>query len=140
VTTPHDSLDLMPTPESVQATPSTLATLARWRAGVEKFGERRPDAISVERRAVLLRVSRGLLASPWAQRLADLSWADTDLFGCNPTAPVERIDAYGLVWLLAGCKLAAVTADAATTIRPSGVRQTYERRRNHGQVPLWELG
>jgi hypothetical protein len=81
------------------------------------------------------------LDSPFCAVAATLSWGPHDLFGCDPVRPFARIDRSGLLWLLNGAKLIALTENTATIERPSGARQTYRRRSNEpGRVLAWELG
>jgi hypothetical protein len=54
--------------------------------------------------------------------------------------PFARIDYAGLLWLLAGDKLIALTADTATVETCTGARQTYRRRPGEpGRVLAWDL-
>ena len=53
--------------------------------------------------------------------------------------PIERLDCAGLVILLHGNSLLALTADTARIRTTSGALLTYRRRPRPGAVPLWEL-
>jgi hypothetical protein len=64
----------------------------------------------------------------WAQQAAALGWPDWELFGCHRRAPWARIDGMGLVLLLHGDPLAALTATEAVIRRASGAHQTWRRR------------
>jgi hypothetical protein len=77
----------------------------------------------------------------WAARATALGWGPLDLFGCDRERPLARIDNAGLLWLLNGRKLVALTANAAAIETPSGGRQTYRRSPTEvGRVVLaWEL-
>jgi hypothetical protein len=77
----------------------------------------------------------------WAEQCHSLGWRPLDLFGCDRERPWARIDHAGLLWLLDGRKLVALTADTATVESPTGVRQTYYRVPiEPGHVVLaWEL-
>ena len=55
------------------------------------------------------------------QRSAGPDW---ELFGCHRRAPWGRIQGMGLVLLLHGDQLAALTASEAVIRRPSGAHQT----------------
>jgi hypothetical protein len=58
------------------------------------------------------------------------AWLDLgDLFGCDYVRLFARINQKGLVWLLRGDRLMAITADAAITETKSGARLTFRRRR-----------
>jgi hypothetical protein len=82
------------------------------------------------------------LDGSWAARAMELGWGPLDLFGCDRERPFSRIDRAGLLWLINGRKLIALTADSAALERPSGGRQTYCRSPVEvGCVVLaWELG
>ena len=59
---------------------------------------------------------------------AALGWPDWELFGCHRRAPWGRIQGMGLVLLLHGDQLAALTASEAVIRRPSGAHQTWRRK------------
>jgi hypothetical protein len=77
----------------------------------------------------------------WAAKAQQLGWRSVDLFGCDCARPFARIDCAGLVWLLDGHKLVALSADAAVIeIRVTGSRQTYYRKPvEPGAALAWEL-
>jgi TubC N-terminal docking domain len=80
----------------------------------------------------------------WAQQAAALGWPAWELFGCHRRAPWGRIDGMGLVLLLHGDPLAALTATEAVIRRPSGAHHTW-RRRQHDPLTaaerclVWDL-
>jgi hypothetical protein len=80
----------------------------------------------------------------WSQQAAAFSWPAWGLFGCHRRAPWGRIDGMGLVLLLHGDRLAALTATEAVIRRASGALQTW-RRRQHDPLTaaerclVWEL-
>jgi hypothetical protein len=76
----------------------------------------------------------------WAAKAAALGWGAHDLFGCNRERPFARIDQQGLLWLLNGRRLVAVTADTAVLQSSSGSRLVYRRRPTPNRVLPWELG
>lgn len=79
--------------------------------------------------------------SGWASKAEALGWGPFDLFGCDRRRPFSRVDRAGLLWLLNGRKLVALTADTATIETQFGSRQTY-RRHSVEVVHLalaWEL-
>jgi hypothetical protein len=55
-------------------------------------------------------------------------WGPLDLFGCDRDRPFSRIDNAGLLWLLTGNRLVALSENAAIIETPSGGRQTFRRR------------
>jgi hypothetical protein len=81
------------------------------------------------------------LDSAWATHAAKLNWHPLDLFGCDRERPFARVDRAGLLWLLNGRKLLALTADTAAIATPSGGSLTFYRRPvEPGRVVLaWEL-
>jgi hypothetical protein len=77
----------------------------------------------------------------WAARAEALGWGPLDLFGCNRDKPFARISQAGLLWLLEGRKLLALTADTAAIATHSGGKLTFYRRQiEAGGVLAWELG
>ena len=77
----------------------------------------------------------------WATRAEALGWGPLDLFGCDRTKPFARLDRAGLLWLIDGGKLLAVTSDTAAISAPGGGNLTFYRRQlETGAVLAWELG
>jgi hypothetical protein len=64
----------------------------------------------------------------WGTQAAALGWPGWELFGCHRRAPWGRIDGMGLVLLLNGDPLAALTATEAVIRRASGAHQTRRRK------------
>jgi hypothetical protein len=80
------------------------------------------------------------LDCPFCAVAAALGWGPHDLFGCDRDRPFARIDYAGLLWLLSGDRLVALTARTATIETRTGARQTYRRKPNEaGRVLAWEL-
>ncbi len=76
-----------------------------------------------------------------AARAHGLGWTVLDLFGVHPVKPWVRFDCMGLVPLLNGTRVAALSDIEAVIEKPSGARLTYRRC---GQVPsearpVWSL-
>lgn len=65
----------------------------------------------------------------WSDRAAELGWSELELYGADRRAPWERVDRSGLVWMLRGRPVVAMTADTATIATPSGGHLTYRCRR-----------
>jgi hypothetical protein len=77
----------------------------------------------------------------WAARAEALGWGPLELFGCDRIKPFARLDRAGLLWLIDGRKLLALTADTAAIATHSGGKLTYYRRQlETGRVLAWELG
>jgi hypothetical protein len=81
----------------------------------------------------------------WGTQAARLGWEHWELFGCCGHAPWGRIQGMGLVLLLRGDEIAALTATEAVIRTRTGARQTYRRRPHDPLHPaerclLWDLG
>ena len=62
------------------------------------------------------------------------------MFGCDRDRPFTRIDQAGLLWLLNGDKLIALTENTATIERRTEARQTYRRKPSDpDRVLAWQL-
>jgi hypothetical protein len=69
-----------------------------------------------------------------------LGWGPYDLFGCDRDRPFARIDQAGLLWLLNGDRLIALTENTAAIETRTGARHTYRRKLSDiGRVLAWEL-
>jgi hypothetical protein len=80
------------------------------------------------------------LDSDFAAVAAALGWEPLDLFGCDRDRPFARIDQAGLLWLLKGNRLRALTENTATIETRTGARQTYRRKPTEPtRVLAWEL-
>ena len=81
------------------------------------------------------------LDNGWGPRAEALGWGPLDLFGCDRERPFARIDRAGLLWLINGSKLVALTAETAIIETSTGHRQTFQRRpREMGSIVLaWDL-
>ena len=78
------------------------------------------------------------------QQAAALGWPAWELFGCHRRAPWGRIQGMGLVLLLRGDELAALTATEAVIRTRTGAHQTYRRKPRDPLHPaerclVWEL-
>jgi hypothetical protein len=81
------------------------------------------------------------LDGDWADRAEELGWGPLELFGCDRVKPYARLDRAGLLWLLNGGKLVALTVVTATIETTGGARQTYRRCpiEVDAVAPAWEL-
>jgi hypothetical protein len=52
--------------------------------------------------------------SEWGTQAEAHGWTAEDLFGLDESAPLARYDRMGLIWLLKGRKVVALSEDAAT--------------------------
>jgi hypothetical protein len=93
-----------------------------------------PDYIETERWRRAVEDGRRFLAT-WGARAQALGWTARDLFGLH-TPPegahpgyrrLSRYDTTGLIWLLQGREVIALTADTAAIHWPSGSVTTYRK-------------
>jgi len=75
----------------------------------------------------------------WGTNAASLGWTALDVFGVHPSAPAARYDVMGLVPLISGHDVVAITITSATIRRTSGAELVWLRRAQVGAVPLWDL-
>jgi hypothetical protein len=101
---------------------------------------RAPADVPPKRWVVFLNDCGRFLDDGWAQHATGFGWTPFDLFGCDRHKPFARIDRAGLLWLLNGRKLLALTVDSAAIGTASGGKLTYRRYPNEaGRVLPWEL-
>jgi hypothetical protein len=55
----------------------------------------------------------GIFLDQWAHKAERLGWRPDELFGLHPDAPMARYDRRGLIWLLKGERVVALTATEA---------------------------
>jgi hypothetical protein len=67
------------------------------------------------------------IASGFAGQAAPLGWTDAELCGCDDIRPYARIDRMGLVWLIKGHRVVAVTADTTAIETEFGAQMTFRR-------------
>ena len=80
----------------------------------------------------------------WGAQAAAFRWLTWELFGCHRRAPWGRIQGMGLILLLQGDEIAALTATEAVIRTRTGAHQTYRRRPADPLHPaerclVWEL-
>jgi hypothetical protein len=86
-----------------------------------------------------VRDARRFLAE-WGAEAARLGWSAEDLFGVHPLAPEARYDVMGIVPLIRGNEVVAISEQRATIRVSGGGLLTYYRYRpNSGAVAMWEL-
>jgi hypothetical protein len=81
----------------------------------------------------------------WAAQAATLGWGDFEVWGVHRRAPWRRLEGRGLVPVLQGSKIGALTTTEALIVKPNGVRLTFRRRARDPLHPseralLWQLG
>ena len=55
----------------------------------------------------------GLFFDRWGKQTEALGWRADELFGLDPSAPMARYDRMGLIWMLRGEHVVALTATGA---------------------------
>jgi hypothetical protein len=116
------------TPTEVGALPDE--TIAAWTSGIARLRDLTPPRSYPARAWQQLITDADRFLNDWAAQAAALSWPGWELFGCHRRAPWGRIDGMGLVLLLHGDPLAALTATEAVIRRASGAHQTWRRRQH----------
>ncbi len=77
----------------------------------------------------------GRFLDTWGRQAAALGWMAVDVFGVSPDAPETAYHGMGLVPLLTGRKVVAITADTA---RIDNGGTFYRKTMAAGAVALWE--
>ena len=113
-------------------------------AWIEGFARLHPDCppvdVPLKRWVTFIDDVRSFLGSPFCAVAAAMGWGAHDLFGCDRDRPFARIDQAGLLWLLNGGRIIALTTKTAMIERHTGTRQTLRRKAAEaGQVLVWEL-
>jgi len=84
----------------------------------------------------------GVFLDDWGRQASALGWTVYDIFGCHSRAPRARRDALGLVALLRGGRVVALTANAARIQHATGNVLTYRRRTGGNEARdglLWDV-
>ena len=111
-----------------------------WAEALARLDPSRPPADVPHRRWVRFLDDCGrFLDEGWGTRAEALGWGPLELFGCHPDKPFARISHYGLLWLLNGRQLLALTSESARIQTENGFL-TYRRLpAETDQVLAWEL-
>ncbi len=112
-----------------------------WVQGVGDLMVKSPHPAWTDERWKTLQEDALRFIRKWAGQAHKLGWDALDLFGVHPTAPAARFDCMGLVPLLNGRPVVAITDDSAVIKAASGGSLTFCRR---GTSPVarclvWEL-
>jgi hypothetical protein len=91
-----------------------------------------PEWISLDRWHEVISDAE-IFLSRWGSAAHSLGWTALDLFGVHPTAPA-RVDVMGLLLLIQGGEVLALTMDAATIRRKTGAVLTYRRPAAPGAI------
>jgi hypothetical protein len=124
--------------------PSIPDVPAKWIQGIVRLGGLAPAANYPAPAWQQLIVDAEGFLERWGAQAARLDWQDWELFGCHRVAPWHRIEGMGLVLLLRGRELAALTGGAAVIRTATGAHQTYRRKPRDPLDPrqrclVWEL-
>jgi hypothetical protein len=113
----------------------------KWAEALARLDPARPPADVPDGRWQRFIADCGVfLDGGWAGRAAALGWVPLELFGCDRAKPFARVSRQGLLWLLNGRPLLALTGDIAAIANSTGGRLTFYRRPPEpGQVLVWEL-
>ena len=136
-----DKADERPQPERVVLLHCPPGVPEAWVQGICDLLAMACPVSCPEERWNILREDSYRFLRDWAARAHELGWTGLDLFGVHPEKPWERFDAAGLVPVLNGAAIVALSNTEAVIEKPSGARVTWRRR---GQVPggaclIWEL-
>jgi hypothetical protein len=110
-----------------------------WAEGFARLDRDRPPGDVPARRWQRFVDDVGLfLDSSYCAVAAAFGWGPFDLFGCDRDRPFARIDQAGLLWLLNGNRLVALSENTATIEKCTGAWQTFRRKPTKpGRVLAW---
>ena len=109
-----------------ESQPKQHPALSRWACGLTQLDPSIPRGdVPPKQWQIFISDAAGFLNCPWAIRAIELGWGAHDLLGCDKERPFARLDHAGLLWLLEGRMLVAVTTESAAIATPSGGRLTY---------------
>jgi hypothetical protein len=109
---------------------------AEWVQGVARLAETPCPARFPAARWPQVITDAAAFLERWAAQAAALGWSTSELFGCDRRAPWQRLDAMGLVLLLRGKEVVALTnAEAVIRLRGGRVSPTGLSRSIHSVPP-----
>jgi hypothetical protein len=105
-----------------------------YRDALAVLRSKRPEFVENDRWQQAVRDAE-IFLQRWSEQAQTLSWTVQELFGLHPAPErpahsyrrLSRYDATGLIWLLQGRPVTALTETAATILAPSGANLTYRR-------------
>lgn len=112
---------------------------AEWHAILAELKRRDPvEWLPADRWSDVITNAENFLAR-WGRAAEQLGWTALDLFGVHPIVPAARFDVMGLIPLIHGGEVVALTETAATIRRRSGALMTYRRCDQSGAVLISEV-
>ncbi len=151
--TPETEKTLAETPDPVEDVPDPAEVLERegmilanghtgpWADEAARlFTMRRPSAYTPQRWQEILN-DAGVFLDRWGKQAHALGWSPVDTFGFDPVSPHANPGTLGLVLLLEGRPVIALTADSATIECGKGVTTRFFRSSGGREVsiPLWSM-
>jgi hypothetical protein len=114
----------------------------KWAEGYARLDPNRPPGdVPLKRWQRFVDDVGKFLDSQFCAIAAALGWGPFELFGCDRDRPFARIDQAGLLWLLNGDRLVALSENTATIETRTSARRTWRRKPGAaGRVLAWELG
>jgi hypothetical protein len=115
--------------------------ISGWLEALARLDRANPPAdIPLKRWRRFLDDARLFIENGFAAQAIGIGWHPLDLFGCDRDRPFARIDCAGLLWLLNGDKLIALSQNTATMEARTGTRLTWRRTSiEPDRVLAWEL-
>lgn len=114
-----------------------------WAEGLAKLDTMlRPQNISETRWRQAVGAA-GHFCDRWAAKASALGWTTVDIFGVDRIKPEGALHMAGLIWLLQGKEVVAISDDAVVVETVNGARQSFRPRLGTSdaarRVLLWEL-
>ena len=112
-----------------------------WAEALAQLDRTKPPAeITHDRWLLFLDDCGRFLDGNWANCASALGWGPLDLFGCDRRHPLRQLSRAGLLWLVDGGKLIAMSAELAVVERDGRERRKYARLGiRSGLVLAWQL-
>jgi hypothetical protein len=112
----------------------TFGRFGRFGRTCQELERRCPDLVEPSRWQQATRDAHSFL-SVWAEKADALGWTNAELFGLHPISDrppasyhrLSRYDCTGLIWLLHGRPVVALTTDTAAIRTESGGTLTYRK-------------
>jgi hypothetical protein len=128
---------------SVTYVPQNFGRIYRFGRCLSELERRCPAHVEQARWQLAIKDGRRFLAE-WGEKTESLGWTAGDLFGLhevpdNPHPTYQRLGRYdctGLIWLLQGCPVVALTEATAAIKMPTGNITTYRRHNKPAYGPL----